>query len=140
MGNYIRSFGIVSLLIIILNSVQSVAQKNPSQLALTGKGDLILVGEKGQLQEEAHQAFLAMQKAAFKEMIRLSIQRTMRILDPLYWITAIRAKYIIGINNETSKQFPLSLFNKNKFIVESAIAHEGSPEENTIQKKVLLVV
>lgn len=73
-------------------------------------------------------------KAWFKELVRLSIQRSMRALDPLYWMTAIRAKRIIGINNETSKQFPLNLFNKKKFIVESAIAHEDAPIESTTKR------
>ena len=73
-------------------------------------------------------------KAWFKEIVRLTIQRSMRIIDPLYWLTAIRAKRIIGINNETAKQFPLSLFSASKFIVESAIAHENTPV-NTEKKQ-----
>lgn len=52
----------------------------------------------------------------------------MRILDPLYWITAIRAEHIIAINNETRTQFPLNILNKKKFIIESAIAHEDTVE------------
>jgi len=73
-------------------------------------------------------------RAWLKELIRLSIQRTMRMLDPLYWITAIRAKRIIAINNETRTQFPLSIFDKKKFIVESAIAHEDTLEPGTRKK------
>ena len=73
MGNYIRSFGIISLLIFILNAVQLVAQKSPSEFALTGRGDLNLVGEKVLLQDEVYQAFLAMQKAALKDGIWIEI-------------------------------------------------------------------
>ena len=81
MGNYIRPFGIISLLIIILISVQSVAQKKLSELALTGRGDLNLVGKKVQLQDEVYQAFLAMQKAALKDGIFIEIVSGYRSFD-----------------------------------------------------------
>ena len=81
MGNNIRSFGIISLLIIILNSVVSVAQNSLSELALTGRGDLSLVGEKVQLQDEVYQAFLAMQKAAFEDGISIEIVSGYRSFD-----------------------------------------------------------
>lgn len=63
--------------------------------------------------------------ARFKETLRLSIQRAMRLLDPLYWLTALRAEKIIVINKEIAQQFPLSLIAKDKCIVEGAIAHES---------------
>ncbi len=81
MGNYIRSFGIIFLLITILYSENIVAQQGPSELALTGRGDLILVGEKKQLQDEVYQAFLAMQKAALKDGIFIEIVSGYRSFD-----------------------------------------------------------
>lgn len=73
-------------------------------------------------------------KALFKEMARLSIQRGMRVFDPLYWITVIRASRILVINKEIAKQFPIRLLGRNKCTVETAIAHENTLKPGSYPK------
>ncbi len=60
------------------------------------------------------------------EFIRIAIQRTMRTIDPLYWLTAIRARKIISINKEICAQFPLNIVGEGKAVIEPAIAFEDS--------------
>jgi glycosyltransferase involved in cell wall biosynthesis/thymidylate kinase len=47
-----------------------------------------------------------------------------RALDPLLWLSAIRAKLVIGINKEIGQRFPISLFTKHKFVSHTAIGVE----------------
>lgn len=47
-----------------------------------------------------------------------------RALDPLLWLSAIRAKLVIGINNEISTRFPISVLTKHKYISHTAIGVE----------------
>ncbi|MFD1294413.1 M15 family metallopeptidase [Lutibacter holmesii] len=49
------------------------AQTNVSQLALTGKGDMALVGDEVELQPQVYKAFKAMQSAALKDGIAIQI-------------------------------------------------------------------
>lgn len=65
-------------------------------------------------------------RAKTTEFIRIAIQRTMRTIDPLYWLTAIRARKIIPINKEICGQFPLNLVGQGKAVIEPAIAFEDS--------------
>ncbi len=81
-------------------------------------------------------------KAKAQELVRLLIQRTMRIIDPLFWLTAIKATRVIGINNETFSQFPLNILTSDKSIVECAIAHDAdiSKPQNMERKNQILYV
>jgi glycosyltransferase involved in cell wall biosynthesis/thymidylate kinase len=47
-----------------------------------------------------------------------------RALDPLLWLSAIRAKLVIGINNEISTRFPISVLTKHRYISHTAIGVE----------------
>ncbi len=67
------------------------------------------------------------------EAVRLMIQRTFRLVDPLYWITAIRASKIIAINHQCAQQSPLSLLAKSKFIISPAIAVERQDKPGTVK-------
>lgn len=58
------------------------------------------------------------------EFVRIMIQRTMRTLDPLYWLTALRARKIVAINKEICRQFPLNWVGRGKCVIEPAIAYE----------------
>ena len=62
-------------------------------------------------------------RALLSEITRLGIQSGMRLIDPLYWMTVIRARKIIAINKEITEHFPISMLAKNKVVIESAIAH-----------------
>jgi LAS superfamily LD-carboxypeptidase LdcB len=64
--NYIFSF-------LLLTLINSYAQCDYSKLALTGSGDLELVGTKVKLHSEAQAAFLKMKKAALKEGVYIKI-------------------------------------------------------------------
>lgn len=81
MGNYIRSFRIIFAISIILCIHKMEAQGSPSELRLTGRGDLALIGDKVQLQEEVYQAFLAMNKAALKDGIHIEVVSGYRSFD-----------------------------------------------------------
>ncbi len=56
-----------------------------------------------------------------RELAKRMIQNGMRTIDPLFWLSALRASAIVGINRQVSERFPLSLFASNKFSVEPAI-------------------
>jgi len=54
-------------------------------------------------------------------------QAGVRLIDPLYWLSAIRAKKIICINSEGTERFPLKWLARNKIMVEPAIGVEELP-------------
>ncbi len=60
-------------LILFLISMQTFSQNKFSELALTGRGDLILVGETHKLQKEAFKAFKKMRKEALNDGISIQI-------------------------------------------------------------------
>ena len=66
---------LIHYFIIVCFCVQTsfYAQTNFSDLALTGKGDLVLVGEGVKLQPEAYNAYELMRNAALKEGISIQI-------------------------------------------------------------------
>jgi glycosyltransferase involved in cell wall biosynthesis len=45
-------------------------------------------------------------------------------MDPLLWLSAIRAKLVIGINSEIGERFPISFLTKRKFVHHAAIGVE----------------
>lgn len=61
-----------------------------------------------------------------KDKVVEILKRTMRImlayLDPFLFLTALKAKYIITINEGINKKHPFKLLSKSKFYSESAIA------------------
>jgi LAS superfamily LD-carboxypeptidase LdcB len=95
MGNYIRSFGIIVVVIGVLSGECAISQNNVSEKALTGRDDLTLVGEGVQLQDEVYQAFLAMQKAAYKDGIAIEIVSGYRSFDRQRKIWNRKYKYYI---------------------------------------------
>lgn len=78
MGYCIGSFRIKLFLIFLLNIVISNAQSTYSVDALTGKGDLLLVGNEFKLQKEAYEAFKKMQSEAIKDGIQIKILSSYR--------------------------------------------------------------
>ena len=58
---------------------------------------------------------------------RFHLQRFIRCLDPLFWLSLIRAEYILAINEDIIKRFPTRWFNK-KCTVEPAIATESTED------------
>lgn len=68
--------------------------------------------------------------AQLQELIRHSIQRVMRVIDPLYWATVLRASVILVLTREVSRQFPLRLLPAKRFLVEPAIAVTPLPERS----------
>ena len=88
-------------------------------------------------------ALLPHTKARIIESIRLSIQRTARFVDPLYWLTVIRANVIIPGSNEVATRLQLRLLAANKCIVESGIGIEEIPpldhDENRKNNRILYV-
>ena len=66
-------------------------------------------------------------KARMQEWIRLSIQRTARIIDPLYWLTVARASIVIPGSTEVATRFQLRLLASDRIVVESGIGIEDIP-------------
>ena len=66
-------------------------------------------------------------KARMQEWLRLSIQRTARFIDPLYWLTVARAGVIIPGSREVATRFQLRLLASDRCVVESGIGIENVP-------------
>ncbi len=67
MGNYLRSFRISILFIVLLfSSLELLSQTIYSDNALTGRGDLHVVGVTYKLQKEVQIAFERMQEEALR--------------------------------------------------------------------------
>jgi glycosyltransferase involved in cell wall biosynthesis len=66
-------------------------------------------------------------KARALEWIRLSIQRTARIIDPLYWLTVARAGVVMPGSSEVATRFQLRLLAADRIVVESGIGIEDLP-------------
>ncbi|MFK5957435.1 MAG: M15 family metallopeptidase [Lutibacter sp.] len=58
---------------LLLFCLKSNSQINYSIEALTGKGDLILIGEENKLQSEVYESFIKMKNAALKEGVLIKI-------------------------------------------------------------------
>jgi glycosyltransferase involved in cell wall biosynthesis/thymidylate kinase len=48
----------------------------------------------------------------------------LRMMDPLFWISAIRARLVIGINDEIGRRFPISVLTRHKYLSHTAIGAE----------------
>ena len=57
-----------------------------------------------------------------------------RAVDPLLWLSAIRAKLVIGINNKIGERFPISSITKRKYISHTAIGVEQAFAAVPLQK------
>lgn len=59
------------------------------------------------------------------DRLRYTFQSAIRLLDPLFWICALRARLIVGISQDVGAHFPLSLICRGKFVVHTAIGVEA---------------
>lgn len=74
MLNHLRLFNFLGITIFFLLVGEiSISQNLYSELALTGRGDLELVGDSYKLQEEVNEAFIKMSSAALKDGISIKI-------------------------------------------------------------------
>jgi glycosyltransferase involved in cell wall biosynthesis len=48
----------------------------------------------------------------------------LRAIDPLFWLTAIRARVVIGVNHEVLHRFPISVLARHKCVCHTAIGVE----------------
>lgn len=64
---------------------------------------------------------LVHRKDRILDNIRIFVQRTVRMLDPLYWLTVIRSGVVLVINEKIGQQFPLSWLARDRCEVEPAI-------------------
>jgi len=89
------------VLLFILSIITSRAQSTYSIDALTGRGDLILIGNEFKLQKEAHDAFNKMQAEASKEGIRIKIISSYRSYNQQKSIWNRKYSYLIstGLNS-----------------------------------------
>lgn len=59
-----------------------------------------------------------------RDLLRHAIQTLVRIVDPLYWLSAIRASRIVLINQQLTRNIPLRWLAFNKLVIEPAIGIE----------------
>lgn len=69
--------------------------------------------------------------ALWNNSVKLTLERReyylkviLRTIDPLFWISAIRARLVIGINDEIGRRFPISLLARHKYLSHTAIGAE----------------
>ena len=67
-----------------------------------------------------------------KDRARYLFQAFVRLVDPMFWVSAIRAKRIVGISEEVAEKLPLCFF-KYKFEVSPAIGVEMLPLSKAIK-------
>ncbi|MFC1772732.1 glycosyltransferase [Pseudomonadota bacterium] len=67
---------------------------------------------------------IARKKNRVQETVRIVIQNTFRILDPLYWLTMLRAARVVAITQESFQKIPLRFVPTARRKVEPAIGME----------------
>jgi glycosyltransferase involved in cell wall biosynthesis len=70
-------------------------------------------------------------EALWRNPLRLLYERReyyvkvlLRVSDPLFWVTAIRARLVVCINQEIMQRFPTSVLARHKFVYHTAIGVE----------------
>ena len=71
---------------------------------------------------------LVNRRALLHERIRTVIQTTMRLIDPLYWLSGWRASCIVAINRQRANTVPLRWIARNQIVIEPAIGMDILPE------------
>lgn len=66
-------------------------------------------------------AFLKNIKIKLLSKIRLVVKNLFRYFDPSFYITLLKAKKIIMINNQMINKYPFSIVSKDRFVIEKAI-------------------
>jgi len=69
------------IFLLLLSKINTFSQTNYSERALTGRGDLELVGTQDKLQKEVFEAFKKMQQDALKDSISIKIASAYRSFD-----------------------------------------------------------
>lgn len=62
------------------------------------------------------------------DRLRYGLRVALRCFDPLFWLSAARAKLIVGISKDTGNRFPLSWLARRKFVISPAIGVEEIPQ------------
>jgi glycosyltransferase involved in cell wall biosynthesis/thymidylate kinase len=57
---------------------------------------------------------------------RFLVQQLLRLADPLFWLSVVRARVILGISAEVGKRAPISWLGRSKFICHTAIGVEDN--------------
>jgi glycosyltransferase involved in cell wall biosynthesis len=68
-------------------------------------------------------------RARVADLLRIAVQNLVRWLDPLWWLSAVRASVIIAINQDVANALPLRSVAAHKLIVEPAIAIDNRQNE-----------
>lgn len=86
------------------------------------------------------QSFLPGFRFLFLDKLRLGIQYAVRLIDPFYYVTLLRAKKIVLISESINKNYPFYLIPSRKKIMQPAIGIDSSDQQtcrrgkpNTIQ-------
>jgi glycosyltransferase involved in cell wall biosynthesis len=84
-------------------------------------------------------------RAVLIDWLRCLAQCVFRFADPLYWLSVVRARLIVGIGPAVGRTFPISLLGADKFIghpaigVEAGISPARHPEPGRRGVRVLTV-
>jgi len=86
--------------------------------------------------------FLNETRAKILELLRRSVQNFFRCFDPLFFLTVIRAKKVIVINNRITNQFPFALFPHKKFIcqVANGITHIDGKKPRGLSDSIIRII
>lgn len=69
------------------------------------------------------------------DRLRYSFQAFMRVIDPLFWISAVRSRLIVGIDQSVGNRFPLSFLSAGKFVSYPAIGVERTFKQPAVCKQ-----
>lgn len=74
-------------------------------------------------------------RARRTDLLRVLIQSTVRWLDPLWWLSAIRAAVVVTINEETARQMPLHWVAGGRTSIEPAVAVDPAPAFDAVPQR-----
>ena len=70
---------------------------------------------------------LPTRKSRLLDAFKCNFQTAIRLIDPLYWVSAIRANQVLCINRDVAECTPLKWLARNKAMIEPAIGAEELP-------------
>jgi glycosyltransferase involved in cell wall biosynthesis len=59
-----------------------------------------------------------------RDRLRLAVQKIVRLADPLYWMSLVRARLVVGIDRTVFERLPLRLLSPRRQVVHTAIGVE----------------
>lgn len=74
-------------------------------------------------------------RSRFFDTMRFVFQCVVRVIDPLFWLSTIRARKVLLINKESLNLPPLSWLARNKAVIEPAIGVEDDLKQHPFRER-----